>query len=221
MGLAEVQNVMARLFIDPVVRSQFFDDPAAIGAKFGLSPAETQSLAEVRQFRFEQFGDSLGRKRRDQVRRNLPNTARVLGREFTSLFGRYVDQAPPRGSRADLDDAAEFVAALQRWNRSLQPEWIVDLARYELAWRRSARPGLRLIVKLFRFPIGRFTGAQGTSPTKPRSSLAMWWRPPWRHTVWHVVIPAPLWRFRRPKICRAPSAWPTPKEQKVRFTVQP
>jgi hypothetical protein len=197
MGLAEVQQVMARLFIDQAVRNQFFDDPAAIGAKLGLSPAETQSLAQVPLCQFEHFGSSLGRKRRDQVRRSLPNTARVLGKAFTPLFERYVNQAPPRGSRADLDDAAHFVAALESWNRPFEPEWIVDLARYELTWRRSVLPRHHLIVRRFRFPIGRFTAAQDPGPTAPRPTLAIWWRPPWRQTVWHAVISAPVWRFRR------------------------
>jgi hypothetical protein len=191
MGLAEVQKVMAELFIDQAIRSQFFDDPTAIGAKLGLSAMEAQSLAQVSQCQFEQFGNSLVRKRRDQVRRSLPNTAGVLGREFTSLFDRYMNQARPRGSRADLDDAADFVAALERSKASLQPEWIVDLAQYELAWRGSARPGHRLIVRRFRFPICPITGAQDPGPTAPRPTLAIWWRPPWRKSVWHVVISAP------------------------------
>jgi hypothetical protein len=205
MGLAEVQKVMARLYIDPGVRNQFFDDPTAIGAMLGLSPAETQSLAQVPRCRFEHYGDSLRRKRMDQVRRNLPRTARVLGREFTLLFDRYANQASPRGSKADLDDTALFVAALERCHWSLHWAWIVDLARYELAWRRSAQVGHRLIVRIFRFPIDRFTGAQDPGIIAPRPGLAIWWRPPWRQTVWHFVISAPVWRFRRRKVCSKPS----------------
>ena len=206
MGLAEVQKVMAQLFIDPAIRRQFFDDPTAIGAKLGLSAAEARSLARVSQGQFEQFGDSLVRKRRDQVRRSLPNTARVLGREFTAIFDRYVNQARPRGSRALLDDAALFVAALGRSKESLQPEWIVDLAEYELAWRWSARPGHRLIVRRFRFPICGITCALDPGPTAPRPTLAIWWRPPWRKSVRHVVISAPLWRFRGRNACTRSSA---------------
>ena len=205
MGLAEVQKVMAQLFIDRTIRSQFFDDPMAIGAKLGLSAAEAQSLAQVSQLRFEHFGNSLARKRRDQVRRSLPNTTRVLGRGFPSLFDRYVNQARPRGSTADLDDAADFVAALARSKGCLQPEWIVDLARYELAWRSSARPGHRLIVRRFRFPIYRITGAGDPGPTAPRPTLAIWWRPPWRKSVRHVVVSVPLWWFRRRNACSRPS----------------
>jgi hypothetical protein len=215
MGLAEVQKVMAELFIDQAIRSQFFDDPTAIGAKLGLSAMEAQSLAQVSQCQFEQFGNSLVRKRRDQVRRSLPNTAGVLGREFTSLFDRYMNQARPRGSRADLDDAADFVAALERSKASLQPEWIVDLAQYELAWRCSARPGHRLIVRRFRFPICRTTGAQDPGPTARRPTLAIWWRPPWRKSVRHVVISAPVWRFRRRNACSSPSALMPDSDQRI------
>jgi hypothetical protein len=196
MGLADVQNVMAQLFIDRAIRSQFFDDPAAIGAKLGLSAAEAQCLAQVSQCQFEHFGHSLVRKRSDQVRRSLPNTARVLGAEFTSLFDRYINEARPRGSRALLDDAVDFVAALERAKGSLQPEWIVDLARYELAWRCSARPGHRVIVRRFRFPISRITGARDPGPIASRPTLAIWWRPPWRKWVRHVVITAPESWFR-------------------------
>ena len=32
MGLADVQKVMARLYIDPEVRNQFFGDPTTVGA---------------------------------------------------------------------------------------------------------------------------------------------------------------------------------------------
>jgi hypothetical protein len=184
---------MAQLFIDQAIRSQFFDDPTTIGAKLGLSAAEAQSLAQVSQCQFEHFGHSLVRKRRDQVRRSLPNTTRVLGREFISLFDRYINQARPRGSRALLDDAALFVAALERWKGSLQPEWIVDLAQYELAWRYSAAPGHRPIVRRFRFPICRITGARDPGPIAPRPTIAIWWRPPWRRSVRHVVIYAPAY----------------------------
>jgi hypothetical protein len=208
MGLAEVQKAMAQLFVDRAIRSQFFDDPAATGAMLGLSAAEAQSLAQVSQCQFEHFGKTLVLKRRDQVRSSLPNTARVLGREFTSLFDRYLNQALPRGSRALLDDTALFVAALERSKGSLQPEWIVDLAQYELAWRCSARPGHRLIVRRFRFPVCRIIGAGDPGPTAPHPTVAIWWRPPWRKSVRHVVIFAPLWRFGRRDACSGSSALP-------------
>ena len=35
MGLAEIQRVLARLYVDPTLRERFFADPAAVGAELG------------------------------------------------------------------------------------------------------------------------------------------------------------------------------------------
>ncbi len=80
MGLAEVQGVLARLYIDPALRDRFFADPAAVGAELGLDVEEAQNLARIPRRQVEQFADSLRRKRRDQVRRVVPIAARALGR---------------------------------------------------------------------------------------------------------------------------------------------
>src|SRR4051812_34429829 len=36
MGVAEIQSVLARLYVDPKLRDRFFADPAAVGAELGL-----------------------------------------------------------------------------------------------------------------------------------------------------------------------------------------
>lgn len=101
-------------------------------SELGLASGEALGLAEVPRCQVEQFANSLHRKRRDQVRRVVPIAARALGRRFAALFNRYVQESPPRGSKADLDDAAGFVAAIRRWANQIQPEWAVDLARCEV-----------------------------------------------------------------------------------------
>ena len=121
MGLAEVQGVLARLSIDPVLRDRFFDDPTAVGVPLGLDVGEALRLARIPRVQVEQFAQSLRRKRRDQVRRAVPITARALGREYAVLFERYADESPPRGSTASLDDAAGFVAAIGRWAERVEP----------------------------------------------------------------------------------------------------
>jgi hypothetical protein len=197
MGLAEVQQVLARLSIDPALRDRFFADPDAVGAELGLAVEETLGLARIPRKQVEQFADSLRRKRRDQVRRIIPITARSLGREFAHLFDRYVDESPPRGSKADFDDAVGFVAAIRRWADPLEPEWAVDLARYELAWREAARAGRVPIVRIFRFPVARLATEQERAPVAPRATLACWWRPPARGPILHFVITIPWPAFRR------------------------
>jgi hypothetical protein len=196
MGLAEVQGTLARLSIDSALRKRFFTDPAAVGAELGLTHYEALDLARIPRHQVEQFADSLRRKRRDQVRRALPITARVLGRDFELLFERYVDASRPRGSRADLDDAVGFVAAIRQWADQVEPEWAVDLARYELAWRQAARAGGTPIVRMFRFPVGRLAKGSEFEPVAPRATLALWWRPTRRRTVRHKVITMPKLAFR-------------------------
>jgi hypothetical protein len=197
MGLADVQKVLARLSIDRALRDRFFADPAAVAAELGLAPQETLALAQIPRRQVEQFADSLRRKRRDQVRRAIPIAARTLGREFAALFDRYADLSPPRGAAADLDDAAGFVAAIGRTPDPLEPDWAVDLARYELAWRQAARAGCLPIVRMFRFPVSRLAIGREPEPVAQRATVACWWRPTRRARIRHVVISLPGWGFRR------------------------
>jgi hypothetical protein len=193
MGLAEIQGALARLYVDPKLRDRFFADPAVVGVELGLGAEEARGLAGVSRREVEQFADSLRRKRRDQVRRVIPIAARALGDHFGRLFERYIEEAAPRGSKADLDDAIGFIDALGRWADDDRPPWVVDLARYELAWREAARAGRRPIVRAFRFPVTRIvTGREAQAAAiAPRATLAFWWRPTPRGRVRHLVITMP------------------------------
>ena len=202
MGLAEVQQVLARLSIDRALRDRFFADPAATAAEMGLAPGDARVLAQIPKRQVEQFADSLRRKRRDQVRRVIPLAARALGRQFAALFDRYLDESPPRGSSADIEDAAGFVAAIRRLEGRLEPDWAIDLARYELARRQSTRAGRLPIVRLFRFPVARLAARPDPGPLAPRATIACWWRPSARANAWHVAFSSdflrPLLRSGRP-----------------------
>ena len=191
MGLAEVQRVLALISIDRALRERFFADPATIGAELGLATGEAAGMARIPRRQIEQFADSLRRKRRDQVRRVVPITARALGRKFAGLFDRYLDSSPPRGSKADLADAAGLVAAMGRWADQIDPPWAVDLARYELAWREAARAGRFPIMRIFRFPVARIATRCEPDSAAPRLTLACWWRPVGRGSVRHIVMTMP------------------------------
>ena len=195
MGLAEVQSVLARLSIEPALRDRLFAAPAVVGEELGLVAEESLGLARLPRRHLEQFADSLRRKRRDQVRRVVPNAARALGHSFATLFERYIAESPPRGSKADLDDAEGFVAALCRWADQLEPEWVPDLCRYELAWRQASRAGRLPIVRTFRFPVDRLIGGRQPGPVARRTTVAFWWRPVRLRPVWHFVIRIPIPHF--------------------------
>jgi hypothetical protein len=191
MGLAEVQGALAKLYVDPTLRDRFFADPAAVGVRLGLDAEDALNLARIPRRQVEQFAESLRRKRREQVRRIIPITARALGREYAVLFERYVDESPPRGSKADLDDAAGFVAAIGRWPDRIEPAWAIDLARYELAWRQATRAGRIPIVRVFRFAIAGLATGREPEPVTRRATLALWWRPTRRGPIRHVVLAMP------------------------------
>jgi hypothetical protein len=192
-----VQRALARLSIDQALRDQFFADPARGGAALGLRAEEALGLARIPRRQVEQFADSLARKRRDQVRRLIPKAAHALGRQYAVLFERYIGESRVRGSKAGLDDAAAFVAALAPQADSLEPSWAVELARYELSCRQAALAGRCPILRVFRFPVGRLGAGLETEPVTPRATLACWWRPRRRAATWHVVISMPRLGLRR------------------------
>jgi hypothetical protein len=189
MGLAEIQSVLARLYVDPTWRDRFFADPAAAGAELGLDAEEAGRLACVSRRQVEQFAAALRRKRRDQVRRVIPLTVQAMGGQFSVFFERYARESPPRGSKPDIDDAVAFVEALSRWpcHVEVEPPWAVDLARYELAWRLAMRAGRFPILRALRFPVDQLS--RGVKAVRPRATLAIWWRPTQRSRLWHLVVP--------------------------------
>jgi hypothetical protein len=193
MGLAEIQAALARLYVDAALRERFLADPEDLGAEFGLGADEIRVLAGVSPRQVEQFAGSLRRKRRSQVRGFLPIATRALGDRYGALFERYVAEAPLRGSTADIDDAIGFVEALGRWGVDDRPLWVVDLARYELAWSRAARAGRRPVVRVFRYPVGRLIRERRLAgPVAPRPTLAIWWRWTPRGRIRHAMISWPL-----------------------------
>jgi hypothetical protein len=192
LGLAEVQGALARLYIDAMLRDRFFAEPSAVAAELGLDAEEARGLARIPRRQVEQFADSLRHKRRDQMRRVIPNAARAIGgSRFAELFERYVTESAPRGSTADLDDAIGFVEAIRRWADQVEPPWTVDLARYELAWRQAVRAGRAPIGRIFRFPVARLAIGRQPEPVARRITLALWWRPTRRGGVRHVVLSIP------------------------------
>jgi hypothetical protein len=79
MALGDVQRALAQLAIDRRLRDRFFADPVAVGTEWGLVADEARDLAQTPRRALDEFADSLRRKRRDQVRRVVPITARALG----------------------------------------------------------------------------------------------------------------------------------------------
>jgi hypothetical protein len=199
MALAEIQSALARLYTDAMLRDRFFAAPLLVGEQLGLSADDASDLARIPRREVDQFAQSLRRKRRDQVRRVVPNAARSIGgRRFAELFERYANESSPRGSKAGLADAAGFVAAVRRWAKDVEPPWAIDLAEYELTWRQATRSGRAPIMRIFRYPVGRLAIASPSEPVVPWTTLAIWWRPTWCGPVRHVVLSMPRTELEMP-----------------------
>jgi hypothetical protein len=191
MGLAELQRALARLTVDRTLRERFYIDPAAACAAIGLDSYDCQQLTIIPRHQIERFAKSICDKRQAQIRRTIPIAARAMGARFTGLCERYTNESAPRGSKADLDDPAGFVDALSRWADSIEPPWVVDLARYELTWRLAARADRAPILRIFKFPVARLAIGGETKTVVPRATLCFWWRPTRHGRGRHFVLSLP------------------------------
>ena len=155
MGLAEVQGVW---------RGSRRPGSCGIGSS-PIRPPSEPSWGSMPRRRWAWHGFPGGRSSSSPTRSAASGGTRCAGssrsprerwaERYAALFERYANESPPRGSKADLDDAAGFVAAICRWADRSNPPWAVDLARYELAWRQAARAGRVPIVRMFRFPVAQ------------------------------------------------------------------
>jgi hypothetical protein len=189
MGLAEVQSALARLFTDADLRARFFADPPSVGRTLGLDEAESSGLAGLSPRHVAQFAATLRQKRIDDARKVLPLTSLALGVTFASRLLEAIDGPLPPGRHRD--DARVLADHLSR-SSAIDRPWAADLACYELALREAMTLRAGLIVRRFHYPVGQiaasiYRGEVG-SGWKPRGSLGVWLRFPWRRGVLHLVL---------------------------------
>jgi hypothetical protein len=189
MALAETQALLARLFIDDELRREFFETPIDVAARFGLSADEAERLASLDRRETESFAQSLIGKRALYARRALPLTARALGDRFDSLLREAI-----RGRTSDgrnRADAAALVALLERnlAPRMLAPAWIVDLARFELAFIEAGGSGPALLLRRFDFDVASIATSlargEGVNAIR-RRNFGVWARPPRSRLHWRL-----------------------------------
>lgn len=194
MGLAQVQQALARLYTDAALRDRFLADPREVGLTFGLSPVEVEQLAQAAsQISF--FAESLHRKRLNEVNRLLPFTRRLLGRQFGALFLRYAPTYAPHGLRKHQADALAFADFIERRLsvEPLGPPFGADIVRYEAGWLWAAHPDCRWLVRRFRYPIHKLLHAlaQNAAPPPQRPTLGIWFRLWPRRSIHHRLLAWP------------------------------
>ncbi|MGD9657391.1 MAG: hypothetical protein AB7U61_07080 [Methylocystis sp.] len=189
MALAETQALLARLFTDDELRREFFETPVGVASRFGLSADQAQCLASLDRRETEAFAQSLIGKRALYVRKALPLTARALGDGFDALVREAIRGRESGGKRRT--DAAALVALLESSlaQRILAPAWIVDLARFELAFIESGGSGPALILRRFDFDVASIAASLARGETVNairRRNLGVWARPPRGRLRWRL-----------------------------------
>lgn len=133
MELAATQKLLARIYTDSTLRNRFFADPVTIGASFGLSPEDAQTLAELPKDDVHDFTKSIRRKRLESATTLLPLSVSALGRRFGELFRGYVVKSQLPADAHPWTDAIRFCEACVT-AKKLKVEmqrWELELMRYE------------------------------------------------------------------------------------------
>lgn len=199
MGLAEMQETLARLYTDVGLRERFFADPLRVAHELGFSDEEARRLAELSPASVNSFAASLHNKRLNQVKKLLPLTARALGGRFTYEFRRYADAHLPAGTKKIMEDALGFSLHLGKALKGgAEPRWAADMLRYERARIRASDPRRHVVVCLFRHDISRLVRSLARKEEADvliRPCAALWMRLRRGQTVRYSVIMLP--RLRR------------------------
>ncbi len=192
MGLAESQRLLARLATDAALRARFAADPATVAAESGMDPAGSATLAALPIGPLDDFAGSLINKRRGEVGSLLPMTVRALGLgRFAALFRRHALGTVPAGIKKHRDDAVAFAASLAAG--SVDPPWIVDLARLESAALLShgaARRWTALRLRHRPADLARAAASGGPAPG-PSPALVCWFRLTPRGRLRRAVLTLP------------------------------
>lgn len=192
MALAQTQALLARLFTDDDLRREFFEAPIAVATRFGLSMHDTQRLAGIDNREIEAFAQSLIGKRALYARRALPLTARALGDRFDALFRQAIRGAGREAT--SRSDAAALTAFLDRRvvEGELEPRWVADLARFELAFIEAGRSGAALLLRRFEYDVASIVDALAKGEViraVGKRTFGVWARAPGGRLRWRLFQP--------------------------------
>ena len=129
MGLREQQNLLARLYTDSEIRSEFTAEPERIGAEFELNESEIFDLSALAESEVKWFADSLFWKRFREVEKLLPTSSWMIGKDFEPFFREFSSAFNPRSVKKHLEDALAFSRWLLKGGR-LEPV-AADVLKFE------------------------------------------------------------------------------------------
>ena len=108
MSLREQQDVLVKLYTDPVFREAFYSHPEDIGRDFRLTADEIAEISVAARDGVKQFSESLVWKRLREVEKMLPKTRHLLSDDFEPAFLAFAPSYNPQGIKKHYEDAVEF-----------------------------------------------------------------------------------------------------------------
>lgn len=174
MSLLDVQNFLARIYTDEVLRRQFSSAPEKVGTENNLTEKEVAELIGILPDEINFFADSLRWKRLREVEKLLPLTKKVLAADFESHFREFANQFTPESIKKHLEDAIRFAAFLQEAEKN----WKRDVARFESAKLEFYAGGKRFVFKIFDYDVKEISRRVAELPLnfEKRKTFAVWLR---------------------------------------------
>jgi hypothetical protein len=141
VNLGLVQKALAVLLTDPEKRREWVEEPDSFAQRLGLGEQERAYLEEVSAPQLREFANGLVNKRLHACLKLLPESARTLDRQFTSLFRQFAKGFRPTGIWKHGHDAIAFSRWLQ--DKDISPD-AAELARFEGVRLSVAQGGLKM-----------------------------------------------------------------------------
>ena len=181
MSLSTVQQVLARIYTDSKLRDDFLTNPDVVGISFGLNCQEIQQLSKLSSQQVNLFASSLKHKRLGEIRKLLPLTNKVLGKELDRLFFKYSETYLPTGSKKHLLDAIAFTKFLEQniTTDNIQPAWVLDVLRYEKIRLKMFQGKGFIICDRFSYHLESLINSlHSDSPTllNPQPNIGIWFK---------------------------------------------
>ena len=129
MSLATLQQALAQIYTDSQLREDFLTNPDVVGKSLNLNCSEIQQLSKISASEVNFYANSLKYKRLGEVRKLLPLTVKLLGKDFNRLFFSYAETYLPYGTKKHLKDAIAFTQFLLK--REFEVGWHQDIISYE------------------------------------------------------------------------------------------
>lgn len=170
MGLAGLQNAIARICTEPRTRERWMENPSQMANECGLTQEESRKLIAQYANELEPFADALLSKRSHEALRSLPLTCNELGKDIRTFFRDYAATHPPLENNNPMQDTLAFA----RWLDTQKPG-LPAPARHFLKWEQS---GLEMRISSRKWML-RLLYRPISHPKRKLSRLphlVLWWR---------------------------------------------